>query len=56
MFIGVSAIDAHVILYCCDSREAIGDVIHAHLEYVLGHFEVKWHVKEVIVCLEYCEM
>ena len=35
MFFCVHSIDAYVIVYCYNSREAIDDLIHAHLEYIL---------------------
>ena len=35
MFFGVPMIYAYVIMHCSYSREAIGEVIHAHLEYTL---------------------
>ena len=59
MLIGVLVIDAYVTMYHNYSREAIGDVIHVHLEYVQGYFEANWHVKQVIaslVCIKCFEM
>ena len=51
MFLGVPAIVAYVLVYCTFSMEAISDVIHVDLEYILGHFQAKWHEKEVMVSL-----
>ena len=51
MFFSVPAIDAYIIMYCNYSREAISNVIHAHLQYILGHFQTKWLMKEVTVSL-----
>ena len=36
MFFGVPAVVACFVVYHCYSREAIGDVIHAYSEYILG--------------------
>ena len=49
MFLGVPAMDAYVVVYCKFSLEAISDVIHVHLEYILEHFQAKWHEKEMMV-------
>ena len=47
----VSAIYADVIVYCCDARESISDLVHLHLKYILRHFETKRHVKELMASL-----
>ena len=41
MFVGVPAIDTHVNIYCDHLKEDNSNVIHAHLEYILGHFQAK---------------
>ena len=51
MFFSVPAVDANVIMYHYYSKETISNGIHMHLEYVLGHFDAKWHAKEAIAPL-----
>ena len=41
MFFSFLAVDAYVTMYCYYSREAIIDVIHAHLEYIFAQITCK---------------
>ena len=48
MFLRGMAINTYIIMYSNYARETVCNLVHAHLEDVLGHLQGKRHMQELI--------